>query len=481
MSDKLVSAASAGRSSLRGSGDGTAGGTSADSPGREQSRSRVGLALLMLCLVQFVDVMGVTSAVVAIPSIIRGVGASGALAAPLATAYAMFFGGLLVLGARLAQKLGHRRLLVAGLAVFAVAGGIGWAAGDGWQLVLARSVQGAASALTVPAALSLLLATAVRDDQRARALGWWSAAGAAAGASGLFLGGYLTDTLGWRAVFWINIPVAILLGAGVVVWVHARPPRDRSTSIDAVGALLLTTSVMAIVFGAALVQEPAHRTSGAVLVGSGALLAALLVRWLARSRNPIVPPAALRQPRLAAGSLGSFLNTAATSSTAVLLTIHVQEAAGLSALQAGLLLLPLSLSVIPGSVLAGPVTRRWGARRTAVLGLLLLAVGNTVVALTLDVVAGTVIGLTLLGYGLGTSSVACNDLGTKVPPEHVSTATGVLNTAAQLGTALGVAALFLVASAEPAPAGRGPMIALLLAAVAATLGLVAIGRWRSAS
>jgi MFS family permease len=446
------------------------------SGGREQSRTRAGRAVAVLCLVQFVDVMGVTSAVVAIPSMIRGVHASGALAAPLATAYAMFFGGLLVLGARLAHKYGHRRLLVAGLVVFAVAGGIGWAAKDGWQLVLARSVQGTASALTVPAALGLLLATASRADQRARALGWWSAAGAAAGASGLFLGGYLTDTLGWRAVFWVNIPVAILLGAGVIAWVHARPQVDRSRFIDVIGALLLTASVMAMVFGAALLQEPARRTSGALAVAAGALLAGLLVVWLARSSDPILPLPALRQPRLAAGSLGSFVNTAATSSTAVLLTIHVQEAAGLSALQAGLMLLPLSFSVIPGSILAGPVIRRWGARRTIVLGLFLLALGNAVVALALDAVAGTVIGLALLGYGLGTSSVACNDLGTKVPREHVTTATGVLNTAAQLGTALGVATLILVAAAEPGPGGRGSVIAMLLAAAGTVVGLAAISR-----
>jgi MFS family permease len=467
-------------SSLGGIADRSAESASMTSSGREPARTRAGWAVAVLCLVQFVDVMGVTSAVVAIPSIIRGVHGSDALAAPLATAYAMFFGGLLVLGARLAQKFGHRRLLVTGLVVFAVAGGIGWIADHGWQLVLARSVQGTASALTVPAALSLLLTTASRADHRARALGWWSAAGAAAGASGLFLGGYLTDTIGWRAVFWVNIPVAILLGAGVIAWVHARPQTNRSSSIDVIGALLLTASVMAMVFGAALLQEPAHRMVGALAVVAGVLLAGLLVVRLARSREPIVPLAALRQPRLAACSLGSFINTAVTSSTAVLLTLHLQEAAGLSALRAGLILLPLSLSVVVGSVLAGPVTRRWGSRRTVVLGLCLLALGNAVVALTLDVVAGTVIGLALLGYGLGTSSVACNDLGTKVPQEHVSTATGVLNTAAQLGTALGVAALILVASAEPA-GGSGPVIAIQLAAAVAVVGVAAIGRWRSAS
>ncbi|WP_433380164.1 MFS transporter [Actinoplanes sp. CA-142083] len=433
-------------------------------------------------MVQFVDVMGVTSAVVAIPSMIRAVHGSDALAAPLATAYAMFFGGLLVLGARLAQKFGHRRLLMAGLAVFAVAGVIGWAGNHGWQLVLARSVQGTASALTVPAALSLLLATASRADHRARALGWWSAAGAAAGASGLFLGGYLTDTVGWRAVFWVNIPVAILLGAGVIVWVRSQPETDRSSSIDVIGALLLTASVMAMVFGAALLQEPAHRMVGALAVAAGVLLAGLLFVRLARHREPIVPLSALRQPRLVACSLGSFINTAVTSSTAVLLTLHLQEAAGQSALQAGLMLLPLSVSVVVGSVLAGPVTHRWGNRQTIMLGLFLLALGNVVVALTLDMVAGTVIGLALLGYGLGTSSVGCNDLGTKVPREHVSMATGVLNTAAQLGTALGVAALILVASsAEPAGGGRGPVIAILLAAAVAVVGLASIGRWRSAS
>jgi MFS family permease len=150
-------------------------------------------------------------------------------------------------------------------------------------------------------------------------------------------------------------------------------------------------------------------------------------------------------------------------------------------LQAGLMLLPLSLCVIAGSALAGPVARRQGDRRTIVAGLLLLAVGNVVVALTLDVAGGTLAGLALLGCGLGMSSVACNDLGTKVPQEHVSTATGVLNTAAQLGTALGVAALILVASAEGAGGGRGPGIAMLLAAAGAAAGLVAIGRWRSAS
>ena len=392
-------------------------------------------AVVVLCLVQFVDVLGVTSAVVAIPSMIRGVDASASWAGPLATAYAMFFGGLLVLGARLGHKYGHRRALMVGLVVFALAGGLGSVAQTGWQLVLARAVQGAASAFSVPAALSLLLASAPETRARARALGLWSAAGAAAGASGLFLGGFLTDTLGWRSVFWVNLPLAILLGTGVVLWVHARPDRDPSLSLDVVGAVLLTGSVMALVLGAALLEQPETRALGGFAIAAGLAAGGLLASWLFRSRAPILPVPTLRQPRLAAGSLGSFVNTAATSSTAVLLALYMQEAGGLTAFQVGLLLLPLSLSVIPGSTVAGACIRRSGARRTIVLGLILIALGNVVVGLTLEVVAGTIVGLVLLGSGLGISSVACNDLGTALSSEHVSTATGILNTSAQLGTA----------------------------------------------
>jgi MFS family permease len=445
------------------------------------SRTGTTSAVLVLCLVQFVDVLGVTSAVVAIPSMLRGVGASGWWAGPLATAYAMFFGGLLVLGARVGHKYGHRRLLIIGLVLFALAGAIGSLADAGWQLVLARAVQGTASALSVPAALSLLLATASEPAARGRALALWSAAGAAAGASGLFLGGFLTDSLGWRSVFWVNVPVAVLLGAGVLLWVRARPERDRVLSVDAVGALLLTGSVMALVLGAALLERPGSRSVGGLAVAAGLVLGALLATWLFRSAAPIVPLSTLGQPRLAAGSLGSFVNTAATSSTAVLLAIHLQDVAGLSAFEAGLLLLPLSLSVIPGATVAGTCTRRWGARRTIVLGLAVLALGNMVVALTIDVVPGAAVGLALLGFGLGLSSVACNDLGTSVAPEHVSTATGILNTAAQLGTALGVAALVLVASAGRPDDSAGTAHATMLAAAIAVASLLAISRWRTAS
>jgi MFS family permease len=448
---------------------------------------RSSAAVVVLCLVQFVDVLGVTAAIVAIPSMLDGVGAGDAAAGPIATAYAMLFGGLLVVGARLGHRYGHVRMLLLGLAVFAVAGATGALAQHAWQLVLSRAVQGAASALTVPAALSLLLAAATATGERTRALGLWSAAGAAAGASGLFAGGLLTELLGWRAIFWVNVPLAVGLAAGVRYWVHVRPVQDAEAALDLVGAMLLVAAVMGVVLGAALVQEADSRVLGLVVVLCGVALGVLLMTWLRRAREPLVSLASLGAPRLLAGSLGSFVNTAATSSTAVLLTLYLQRRHGFSAFEAGLTLLALSLAVVVGASAAPRLSRGHGPRRPAVLGLGSMGLGNLVVAVTTSAgagmatgatLAGTIVGLLLLGAGLGLSSVAFNDIGTDLPEHEVATATGVLNTGAQLGTAIGVAALLLVA----APGTYGPIpavsVAVLIAALLSATAARAVARWQ---
>ncbi|WP_345500540.1 MFS transporter [Pedococcus ginsenosidimutans] len=449
-------------------------------------RSRAAV-VVVLCLVQFVDVLGVTAAIVAIPSMLDGVGAGDAAAGPIATAYAMLFGGLLVVGARLGHRYGHVRMLLVGLVVFALAGATGALAQHAWQLVLARAVQGAASALTVPAALSLLLAAATATGERTKALGLWSAAGAAAGASGLFAGGLLIELFGWRAIFWVNVPLAVGLAAGVRYWVHVRPVQDTEAALDVVGATLLVAAVMGVVLGAALVQEAHSRVLGLVVVLGGVVLGLLLVAWLRRARGPLVSLSSLRAPHLLAGTLGSFVNTAVTSSTAVLLTLYLQRRHGFSAFEAGLTLLALSLAVVIGASAAPRLSRGYGPRRPAVVGLGSMTLGNLVVAVTtfagdslatFAAVAGTIVGLLLLGTGLGLSSVAFNDIGTDLPEHEVATATGVLNTGAQLGTAIGVAALLLVG----APGTYGPIPAVSVAVgLAALLGAGAtrvVVRWR---
>ena len=170
---------------------------------------------------------------------------------------------------------------------------------------------------------------------------------------------------------------------------------------------------------------------------------------------------------LVAGAVGSFVNTAATSSPGVLLTLHLQGEQGLSAARAGAVLVALSLAVVPGSALAAVLVRRTSLRAAIALGLGLLASGNVLAATQLDSLVGTVAALVVLGVGLGISSVGCNDLGTAVPDHLVPAATGVLNTSAQLGTAVGVAATVLVASAGQVGGVPGVAVALGLVAVTA--------------
>jgi MFS family permease len=426
--------------------------------------------------VQFVDVLGVTSAITAIPAMLEGVGADHSIAGPLATAYAMFFGGLLVLGARLGRKYGHRKILFTGLAGFVIASALGSVATEGWHLVAARAMQGAASAVSVPAALSLLLSAANERGIRAPALALWSAAGAAAGAAGFFVGGGLTDLLGWPAVFWMNIPIGILLLAGVRWWVAALEDRDPQVSLDVLGATVLTGSVMAVVVGAAFLEHSAYRVLGAAVVALGVGGAFLLTRWMKRAADPIIPPAALRQPKLSLGTLGSFINTATTSSTSVLLTLFLQQQGALTPFQTGLALLPVSLAVIAGSSVAAAVIHRFSRRAAITAGLALIAAGNLAAAFTLTSVVGIVVSVALIGFGLGMSSVGCNDLGTDVPESHVSTATGLLNTGAQVGTALGVAVLVLVASGGTYGGVSAYSVALFVAAALAMVTAVVLAR-----
>ena len=398
-------------------------------------------AVAVLCAVQFVDVLGVTVVTTALPAMLESVGAPASAATLVATGYAMFFGGLLMLGGRLGDRFGHRRVLLAGLAGFGAASVVAALAGSVAVLVSARCLQGAAAAASVPTGLRLLSAVATGEDARRRALAAWSATGAAAGASGLLLGGVMTDLTGWRALFWLNVPLAIGLMAGVARVVPTTG-RDRTMRLDAVGAALLTVAVMVLVLGATLViDRPAAGIGG--LVAGGALLAAFALVER-RVRDPLLPRAALRSLHLRAGASASWLNTATTSSTMTLATLYLQGERGASATTAGLALLPFSLCVVVGAALAAGILRRRPPAAAIVLGLAVIGAGN---ALLLAGPWALPAGAGVAGLGIGIASVAATTLGTDVPDDLQGTAAGLLNTAAQLGTALGVAALLLVAAA----------------------------------
>ena len=432
----------------------------------------------MLCAVQFVDVLGTTLVIAALPTMLADLGAPASAATPVVTTYAVLFGALLMLGARLGDRYGHARVLQAGLLVFGCASLAAAVAPAVAVLVCARGVLGAAAALSVPPALRLLTAAAGDDGQRRRALAAWSATGAAAGASGLVLGGVVTDLVGWRVLFWATVPLSVLL-LGAVQRTAPRVPRRRDGSLDLAGAAVLTTAVASVVGGASLLEEEAHRVAGALLVLAGGAVAALLPAVERRAADPLLPGAAVRDPGLRAGVFASCANTATTSSAVTVATLHLQQAEGLSATAAGLALVPFSLCVVAGAVLAARVLRRTPARTAAAAGLAVIAVGNAVLPAA-GLGAWTVsLGVAVSGLGIGLSSVAATSLGTDVAPRLQGTAAGAVNTAAQLGTALGVAVVLLVVGATAGtalPLAGAPLGWLTAAALAAVAAAVLLRR-----
>ncbi|MBT2504229.1 MFS transporter [Curtobacterium sp. ISL-83] len=407
----------------------------------------------VLCLVQFVDVLGVTSVVTAIPAILDGVGADQAAAGPLATTYAMFFGAMLILGARLGDRYGHRRILLVGIAVFGLVSVIGGTANALPQVLIARAVQGAAAAVSAPSALRLILHATTVGPARSRALAAWSAVGAAAGATGFLVGGLLTTSLGWSSVFWVNAPVAALLFAGVVLVVRDQPDRGRAERLDILGAVLLVGAVMPVIAGTALLEKQATRTNGVGLLLIGAAVASLLTWRLRHAQSPLVPREAFRSMNLRRGSVQSFVNTATTSSSSVLATLVLQHRLGIPALLSGLVLMAFSLAVVVGSAATGRLAPRLGPDRLAAVGTATIAGGN-VVLMTLGQSwpwIGT--GVAVIGFGLAAASVAATSLGTSVPGTLTGSAAGIVNTGAQLGTAIGTAVVILIATASEPSAG----------------------------
>jgi MFS family permease len=433
-------------------------------------------AVIVLCAVQFLDVLGVTVVVSALPKMLESVNASPSSGSLVATGYAMFFGGLLMFGARLGDRIGHRRVIL--LSLVASASGAVLAAASASVVVLtaARCVQGGAAATAVPSALRLLTTVTAGGVERQRAVAAWSAAGAAAGASGFVVGGVVTDLTSWQVIFWAYVPLSALLAAAVLRSVPSDRDRDPTRSLNVISAALLTAAVMAIVIGTTVVARPGDQLLGAVLLGLAITLAPAFAVVDRRSASPLLPGALLRQSAVQQGALGALLNTAATSSVATLATLYLQNTLHRSPLTAAAALLPFSVAVIVGSSLAAPLLRRAPPQRVAAAGLAVIAGGDAALILVASHIPALSACIAAAGFGIGMSSVATTTLGTSVALTSRGTASGVINTTAQLGTAIGIAVLVLVATATtgaPAAHTARPAIAWAVAAVLAAGGATA--------
>jgi EmrB/QacA subfamily drug resistance transporter len=438
--------------------------------------------LALLCAVQFVLVLDVTIVGVALPSIRRDLGFSAGGLQWVVSAYVLAFGGLLLLGGRLADVLGRRRLFAAGLAGFTLASlacGLATSAG---ALIAARALQGAGAALATPAALALVTTAFADGRARTRALGIWTAAAPVGGATGLLVGGALTQALGWPAIFLVNVPVGVvalaltprllprdadLAGGAPHRW------RGAAARVDALGALLGTVAITALVLAFTRAEA-----GGALALGAAAVAVAAgigFARWEHRASHPLLPPGTLRRHRALAVAAGvSLVLTAATSPPFFLVTLHLQTALGWSPTASGLGTLPVVVAVIAGAALAPRVIAARGAGTVMTAGLALIAAGTAV--LTGGAFATAILpGELLYGLGLGAGSVAATTAGTAaLPHTRQGLASGLLNTAAQVGTALGLALVVGIATAADVETAFAAD-AVLVAAAAVCVGS---HRWR---
>ena len=404
--------------------------------------------------------LDVTIVAIALPAMQADLGLSTTGLGWVLTSYTVVFGGCLLAAGRMADRVGRRRAFVAGLALFGAASLACGLAPSGGLLLASRAVQGLGAALVAPAALALLTAARPDGPARARALGWWTAAAAGGGASGWVLGGLLSGLLDWRWVFLVNVPVcaaAALLARRVLGEVRAASPAPS----DVAGAVVATAGLAALVLALTLAGE---RGPGAT-VALGALAAAIalalaLVVVERRAAAPLVGRALLRRSGVTAPNAVAAVLTATTTPPMFLCILHAQSVLGLSPVAAGLLFPPFNLAVVAGS-LAGPrVTTAIGERRAMAGGLAGVAAGSLAllaIAPGVPALPSVLAGFVLLGLGLGVASVASTARGTAaLGAGDQGLASGLLNTSAQVGTALGLAIVVPLASARADALGGGP-------------------------
>jgi EmrB/QacA subfamily drug resistance transporter len=448
-------------------------------------------ALALLCVAQFIDVLGVTIVIVALPAIGHDLGLAERDLQWVASIYALCFGGLLLLAGRAADLYGRRRLFAIGLALFTVASLACGLASAPAMLLGARALQGVGAAVAVPAALSLLTTTFPKGPERARALGVWTAAAAGGGVTGFFLGGVLTGALGWRWVFWVNVPVgALVLALTPILLVESRD-QAAARRLDVAGAVTGTAGLALLVYGFTHAEQAGFAATGTL--GTLALAAALLAGfWVVEGRvtDPIVPHRVFRSRELVGANLAAFTLTAVTSPAGVLASLYLQQALGYPPTATGLALLPFSLAAIVGSFIGAWLTAKLRARATMAWGLVTVTTAMLLLSRIPTQRHGglpwLVTGLVIAGSGLTCASVAATASGTAAAATDAQgLASGLLNAAAQLGTALGIAALVTVAAARTSAltgAGNptsaqlvdGFQLAFLAAALLALLGALVI-------
>jgi EmrB/QacA subfamily drug resistance transporter len=416
----------------------------------EQNRRRW-LALAVIVAAQFMVVLDVAIVNVALPSIKTDLHFNQENLQWVITAYSILFGGVLLLGGRLADLLGRRRLFAVGIVLFTVSSlldGLAWSEGS---LIAFRSLQGLGAALLSPAALSILTTTFEEGRERNIALGIWGAASGSGGAAGVLLGGALTSAFSWSWIFFINVPVGAIVLA-VTPWLlrESRAKLDHR-HFDTAGAASITGGLMLLVYAMTRATQHGWATTETIglLAASAALVAGFVVIEL-RSKAPLLPMSIFRLRTLAASNISGLLLAAAVFSQFFLLTLYMQQVLHYSALKTGVAYIALTLSIIGFSAVSQSLVTRIGVRRVLPVGLLLSAAGLVLYAQLpvhghyfWDIFPAFL----LSGIGLALAFVPMS-IGalTGVRQSEAGVASGLINTSQQIGGAIGVAAATTIAT-----------------------------------
>lgn len=406
--------------------------------------ARLRATLALLAFAQLIVSIDYNIVYVALPRIGVGLGFAGPSLQWVVSAYAVAFGGFLLLGGRASDLIGRRRMFVFGLALYAVSSVVGGAAGSPWALIAARVVQGVGGAFLFPATLSLVTTTFAEGRERNRALSVWAASGASGMILGSLLGGVLTEAFGWSAVFFVNLPLAggaLLLAFRLI---PVDPARQGGRGFDLAGAFTGTVGATGVVF--ALVQG----SPVALGVGVACLVGFVVVEW--RAGNPLMPLRLFANPNLRAGVGVTFLFMATFGTLLYFLTGYFQNVHGYSALGTGLAFLPPMAAGFIGSMSGGRLATRFGIRATLVVSLVIGGLGTVATALAMSpdgTYLGVLPGLLVLSVCQGvvfTTMFAAAATGVGAHEQGI--ASGVVSTGQQVGSAVGLALLVAV-SDEP--------------------------------
>jgi EmrB/QacA subfamily drug resistance transporter len=411
------------------------------------------LILVIACLAQFMVVLDATIVNVALPSIQSGLHFSPSSLQWVVNAYTLVFGGFLLLGGRAGDLIGRKRLFMVGVALFSAASLLNGLAQTSGMLIFGRGLQGLGAALLSPAALSIITTTFTEQSERTKALGVWSAIAAGGGAVGLILGGALTQLASWEWIFIVNVPVGIATLLATLRFVPESRANLEHRTFDLAGAVTVTGGLVVLVY--AIVKAQSYGWGSSRTVGLIAVSLVLLAAFVAierRSKAPLIRLSIFRVRTLTVANVVLLLVASGLFGMFFFASLYVQEILGYSPLKAGLAFLPVTGGIVVGAGIAQQLIRRIGVRNNAVIGITLATVGMVILAgvpVHGTYAADLLPGLLPMSIGMGLTFVPITLMATGgVAENDAGLASGLFNTAQQVGGSLGLAILSTLAASR---------------------------------